>query len=74
MNSVLLDTSFFIRLLNHQDQLHENARAYYKFFLEEGIEMIISTISISNYAVNELYISLLYFVLSDTDLARFQIW
>ena len=46
MNSVLLDTSFFIRLLNHQDRLHENARAYYKFFLEEGIEMIISTISI----------------------------
>lgn len=51
MNSVLLDTSFFIRLLNHQDRLHENARAYYKLFLEEGIEMIISTISIAEFCV-----------------------
>jgi len=29
--SVLLDTSFFIRLLNDEDPLHKNAREYYKF-------------------------------------------
>ena len=35
MISVLLDTSFFIRLLNSEDPLHENAKGYYKYFLEE---------------------------------------
>lgn len=43
MNSVLLDTSFFIRLLNSEDPLHGNTKAYYRYFLEEGIEMKIST-------------------------------
>ncbi len=51
MNSVLLDTSFFIRLLNFEDPLHENAKSYYKYFLEEGIEMKISTISIAEFCV-----------------------
>lgn len=27
--SVLLDTSFFIRLLNDEDKLHDNAVGYY---------------------------------------------
>ncbi len=34
-NSVLLDTSFFIRLLNEDDKLHENAIDYFKYFLEQ---------------------------------------
>jgi len=51
MNSVLLDTSFFIRLLNSGDSLHENAKAYYKHFLESKIEMKISTISIAEFCV-----------------------
>jgi predicted nucleic acid-binding protein len=51
MNSVLLDTSFFIRLLNPEDKLHENAKAYFMYFLEKGIDMKISTISIAEFCV-----------------------
>jgi predicted nucleic acid-binding protein len=51
MNSVLLDTSFFIRLLNLDDPLHSNAKDYFKYFLAEGIEMRISTISIAEFCV-----------------------
>lgn len=51
MNSVLLDTSFFIRLLNSEDPLHTNAKEYYRYFLQEEIDMIISTISIAEFCV-----------------------
>lgn len=49
--SVLLDTSFVIRLLSHIDPLHENALGYYKYFLENRVDMKISTISIAEYCV-----------------------
>lgn len=32
--SVLLDTSFFLRLFDTSSPLHENAKSYYKYFLE----------------------------------------
>jgi len=51
MHSVLLDTSFFIRLLNDEDELHENALSYYKYFLENEIVLKVSTISIAEYCV-----------------------
>ncbi len=51
MDSVLVDTSFFIRLLNRQDRLHENAKGYFKYFLEKDIILKISTISIAEYCV-----------------------
>ena len=50
-NSVLLDTSFFIRLLNDDDPLDGNAKGYFKYFLEEEIILKISTISIAEYCV-----------------------
>ena len=50
-HSVLLDTSFFIRLLNDEDPLHRNAVGYYKYFLEHEITLKISTISIAEYCV-----------------------
>ena len=50
-NSVLLDTSFFIRLLNEDDKLHTNAINYFKYFLEHSIELKVSTISIAEYCV-----------------------
>jgi predicted nucleic acid-binding protein len=50
-DSVLLDTSFFIRLLNDEDPLHENAKGYYKYFLEKEIVLKVSTISIAEYCV-----------------------
>lgn len=50
-HSVLLDTSFFIRLLNDEDLLHSNAVGYFKYFLENEIVLKISTISIAEYCV-----------------------
>ena len=49
--SVLLDTSFFIRLLNSDDFLHINAKDYFKYFLENEILLKVSTISIAEYCV-----------------------
>ncbi len=50
-HSVLLDTSFFVRLLNDEDPLHKNAKGYFKYFLEKEIVLKISTISIAEYCV-----------------------
>ena len=49
--AVLLDTSFIIRLLSESDELHNNAVTYFKYFLEHGIDMKFSTISIAEYCV-----------------------
>lgn len=49
VNSVLLDTSFFIRFLNDEDPLFKNAMEYYKHFFSKEIKMFISTISIAEY-------------------------
>lgn len=49
--SVILDTSFMIRLLNESEQLHPNALKYFKYFLEQEIAMYFSTISIAEYCV-----------------------
>jgi hypothetical protein len=49
--SVLLDTSFFIRFLNDSDPLYSNADAYFRYFLQNEITMMISTISIAEYCV-----------------------
>lgn len=32
INGVLLDTSFFIRLLNKKETLHKNAIGYFRFY------------------------------------------
>lgn len=50
-NAVLLDTSFFIRLLNDSDPLCKNADGYFRYFLQQDIPMIISTISIAEYCI-----------------------
>ncbi|MFW5803940.1 MAG: type II toxin-antitoxin system VapC family toxin [bacterium] len=50
-HSVLLDTSFFIRLLNDEDPLHTKAKDYFKYFLENDILLKVSTISIAEYCV-----------------------
>ncbi|MBW6483302.1 MAG: hypothetical protein K0B10_09590 [Vicingaceae bacterium] len=50
-HSVLLDTSFFVRLLNDEDALHINAIGYYQYFLENEIILKVSTISIAEYCV-----------------------
>lgn len=50
-HKVLLDTSFLIRLLDENSNLHQNALDYYRFFLENGYELYVSTISVAEYCV-----------------------
>lgn len=42
---------FFIRFLNENDELFNNANNYYKYFLQKEIKLFISTISITEYCV-----------------------
>lgn len=49
--SVLLDTSFFLRFLNERDSLFKNADGYFRYFLKNEINMVISTVSIGEYCV-----------------------
>jgi hypothetical protein len=49
--AVLLDTSFFLRFLNDTDPLFKNADGYFRYFLQQKIDMLISTISIAEYCV-----------------------
>ena len=53
MHSVLLDTSFCIRLLKKDDTLHQNAIDYFQYFLDQKIELYISTIAIAEYSVKD---------------------
>ncbi len=51
LKGALLDTSFLIRLLLPSEALHQQATAYYKYFLEQQIPLFVSTISIAEYCV-----------------------
>ena len=53
INSVMLDTSFCIRLMDQNDALHLNALDYFKYFLSEKITLHVSTIIIAEYAVGD---------------------
>jgi predicted nucleic acid-binding protein len=53
ISSVMLDTSFCIRLMDKNDALHQNALDYYKHFLTEKISVHISTIVIAEYTVGD---------------------
>lgn len=48
---VLCDTSFFIRLLDKSSDLHQSAKDYFRYFLDQDYHLMISTISIAEYAV-----------------------
>ncbi len=48
---ILLDTSFFIRLLNDEDELHGNVFKFYQHFLEKECRLKCSTISVAEYCV-----------------------
>lgn len=50
-DSVLLDTSFFLRFLNEEDPLFEKADKYYQYFLQKEFRLLISTISIAEFCV-----------------------
>lgn len=53
MDSVVLDTSFCIRLLKNNDALHQNAKDYFKYFLEQKVEIYLSSIVIAEYSVKD---------------------
>lgn len=59
IESVLLDNSFCIRLLKSDDEFHQNAVDYFHYFLENKIEMYLSTIVVAEYAVGDDPINLL---------------
>lgn len=53
IESILLDSSFCIRLLKTDAEYHQNAVDYFEYFLENGIEIYLSTIVVSEYAVGD---------------------
>lgn len=53
MDSIMLDTSFCIRLLKKDDELHQNALEYFEFFLQNKIELFLSSIVIAEYSVKD---------------------
>ena len=52
MKKVFIDTSFLIKLLNNQEALHQNALAYFKYFLEQKMVVMVSAIAIGEYCVH----------------------
>ncbi len=53
LNSILLDSSFCIRLLKSDADFHKNTVEYFEYFLENEIELYLSTIVVSEYAVGD---------------------
>ena len=51
LTSVLLDSSFCIRLLKEDAEYHQNAVDYFSYFLEQEVELYLSSIVVSEYAV-----------------------
>lgn len=51
--SVMLDTSFCIRLLGREDPLHRNAKEYYKYFLDNDYALCLSTIAVAEFCVKD---------------------
>ncbi len=53
IKSVLLDSSFCIRLLKSDADFHQNTVEYFEFFLEKDTDLYLSTIVVSEYAVGD---------------------
>ncbi|AYQ33684.1 hypothetical protein [Runella sp. SP2] len=51
MKKAFIDTNFLIKLLNIQDPAHKNAVAYFKYFVENQIIIIVSSIAVGEYCV-----------------------
>lgn len=52
-DSIMLDTSFCIRLMDANDVLHNNDLEYFRFFLQEKITIHLSTIVVAEYSVGD---------------------
>lgn len=53
IKSVLIDTSFLIRLLKKENDLYQNAQDYFKYFRENKIDVYLSSIVIGEYCVKD---------------------
>ncbi|CAN5330725.1 hypothetical protein BH09BAC6_BH09BAC6_14730 [soil metagenome] len=53
MDSILVDTSFCIRLVKLTDPLHQNAVEYFEYFLENHVTIYLSAIAIAEYSVKD---------------------
>lgn len=53
MDSILIDTSFCIRLVKQSDPLHQNAVDYFEHFLENNTTIYLSSIAIAEYSVKD---------------------
>ncbi len=51
MKKVFIDTNFLIKLLNNQDSIHDNAKKYFKYFLDNQMVVLVSAIAIGEYCV-----------------------
>jgi len=51
ITSILLDNSFVTRLFKMDDEYRENVVRYFEFFLNKRVDMYLSTIVVSEYAV-----------------------
>lgn len=49
IRSILVDTCFLISLVNENDALHKNAEDYFRWALDHGMTLLISTISLSEF-------------------------
>ena len=47
--AVFIDTSFLITIFDSSRKNHENAKRYYQYFIDNSIDMYLSTIVISEY-------------------------
>ena len=47
--TVFIDTSFLITIFDSSRKNHENAKRYYQYFINNSIDMYLSTIVISEY-------------------------
>ena len=74
MRSVLFDTSFFIRFKDEDDPLFDNANKYYQYFLQNGVVLKCSTISVAEYCaggnINDLPLKNLQIVPFNLDHAQ----
>lgn len=52
-NSVLLDTSFLISLVDANRKHHDKAKEYYKYFLDNKIAMVLSAIVTSEFCIKQ---------------------
>ncbi len=55
MPSVVLDTGFLISLVDKERSEHETAKAYYRFFLENGFMLMVPTIVVAEFSIKQSF-------------------